>query len=189
MFAVWTPTSFKPGREKDYGIGAISLSRSFTQGDLVCFADESEGRAFVNATLQWLIDENREAWGVNGSEGFHERIVAVMFHLAVPWDMNGQRLVHTADGKPRESRQLHSRMGNADEESAFDLLTESGRRWNAGGKTLRWLDKSVDSLVKTPFLRYATNMSPECSPSDHSSMRRPETFGFLFPRRSKAGPG
>ena len=86
----------KPGREKDYGIVAISLSRSFTQGDLVCFADESEGRDFVNATLQWLIDENREAWGVNGSESFHERIVAVMFHLAVPWDMNGQRLVHTA---------------------------------------------------------------------------------------------
>jgi hypothetical protein len=86
----------KPGRENDYGIVAISLSRTFTQGDLVCFADEREGRAFVNATLQWLIDENREAWGVNGSEGFHERIVAVMFHLAVPWDMNGQRLVHTA---------------------------------------------------------------------------------------------
>jgi hypothetical protein len=86
----------KPGRENDYGIVAISLSRAFTQGDLVCFANESEGRAFVNATLQWLIDENREAWGVNGSEGFHERIMAVMFHLAVPWDMNGQRLVHTA---------------------------------------------------------------------------------------------
>jgi hypothetical protein len=86
----------KPGRERDYGIVAISLSRAFTQGDLVCFADESEGRDFVNATLQWLIDENREAWGVNGSAGFHERIVAVMFHLAVPWDMNGQRLVHTA---------------------------------------------------------------------------------------------
>ena len=75
---------------------AISLSRVFTQGDLVCFADESEGRDFVNTTLQWLIDENRAAWGVDGSERLHERIVAVMFHLAVPWDMNGQRLVHTA---------------------------------------------------------------------------------------------
>jgi hypothetical protein len=86
----------KPGNENTYGFVAISLSRVFTQGDLVCFADEREGRDFVNATLQWLIDENREAWGVSGSETFHERFVAVMFHLAVPWDMNGQRLVHTA---------------------------------------------------------------------------------------------
>jgi hypothetical protein len=34
-----------------------------------------------------------------GSErlrGFPRAIVAVMFHLAVPWDMNGQRLVHAA---------------------------------------------------------------------------------------------
>jgi hypothetical protein len=86
----------KPGNEDAYGIIAISLSRVFTEGDLVCFADESEGRDFVNATLQWLIDENRAAWGVDGSGRFHERIVAGMFHLAVPWDMNGQRLVHTA---------------------------------------------------------------------------------------------
>lgn len=85
----------KPGNEDAYGLIAISLSRVFTQGDLICFADESEGRDFVNATLQWLIDENRKAWG-DGSEHFHDRIVAVMFHLAVPWDMNGQRLVHTA---------------------------------------------------------------------------------------------
>src|SRR5208283_3016840 len=45
------------------------------------------------------------------------------------------------DGKLRESRQLHSWMGNADEESALDLLTDSGWRWNAGGKKPGWLDK------------------------------------------------
>lgn len=86
----------KRGNENAYGIVAISLSRAFTQGDLVCFADEREGRDFVIGTLQRLIDENREAWGIDGSENFHPRIVAVMFHLSVPWDMNGQRLVHTA---------------------------------------------------------------------------------------------
>lgn len=74
----------KPGNEDAYGFIAISLSRVFTQGDLVCFANESEGRDFVNATLQWLIDENRGGWGVDGPEPFHDRIVAVMFHPAVP---------------------------------------------------------------------------------------------------------
>lgn len=86
----------KTGNEKAFGIVAISLSRVFTQGDLVCFADQDEGREFVNATLQSLIDEHREEWGLDGSKEFHEQIVAVMFHLAVPWDMNGERLIHTA---------------------------------------------------------------------------------------------
>jgi hypothetical protein len=31
---------------------------------------------------------------VKGFRKFHPRIVAVMFHLAAPWDVNGERLVH-----------------------------------------------------------------------------------------------
>jgi len=94
---------------------AISLSRVFTQGDLVCFADQDEGREFVNATLDWLIHEHTEEWGLRRFKEFHERIVAVMFHLAIPWDMNGERLIHTAmsnfvqAGKSAEGWEMLSR--------------------------------------------------------------------------------
>src|SRR5207244_7006694 len=57
----------KPGRENDYGIVAISLSRIFTKGELVCFAPEGQGRRIVR-------------------EALHERIVAVVVHLGSPWD-------------------------------------------------------------------------------------------------------
>lgn len=75
---------------------AISLSRVFTRGDLVCFADESEGKQFVSQTLDWLIHDHAEGWGLKRFKEFHNRIVAVMFHLAVPWDVNGERLIHIA---------------------------------------------------------------------------------------------
>ena len=41
-----------------------------------------------------LIEEHGEEWRLKGFRDFHERIVAVMFHLAVPWDVTGERLIH-----------------------------------------------------------------------------------------------
>ena len=79
-----------------------------------------------NATLQWLIDENREARGINGSEGFHARPVAVMDRLAVR-DMNDQSLVQTAMGNVVK---VGCWMGYADEQSAVNLLRDD-RRENA----------------------------------------------------------
>lgn len=86
----------KPGNEKAFGIVAISVSRVFTQGDRLCFADAHAGRAFVNATLADLIEAHGREWGRSRFKELHEKIVAVMFHLAVPWDVNGERLINMA---------------------------------------------------------------------------------------------
>ena len=83
-----------PGNENDYGIVAISLSRVFRKGNLVCFAPEGTGRRVINETLAEMLDENVDEWGLRRFRELHERIVAVMFHLAAPWDINGERLIH-----------------------------------------------------------------------------------------------
>jgi hypothetical protein len=88
-----------PGNENDYGIVAISLSRIFTKGELVCFAPEGEGKRIIGEALAAMLDENDKAWGLGQFRAMHDRIVAVVFHLASPWDVNGERLIHlsTAD--------------------------------------------------------------------------------------------
>lgn len=88
----------KPENAEAFGIIAISLSRAFTRGDLTCFAPEREGKQFVEATLAKTIADNKDAWRLQQPDFFDERIVAVMFDLVVPWDMNGTRLVHVAMG-------------------------------------------------------------------------------------------
>jgi hypothetical protein len=88
----------KPENAEAFGMIAISLSRAFTRGDLTCFAPEQEGRPFVEATLAETIANNKDAWRLQQPDFFHERVVAVMFDLVVPWDMNGTRLVHVAMG-------------------------------------------------------------------------------------------
>ena len=84
----------KPGNENDYGIVAISLSRVFRKGNLVCFAPEGMGRKMISDALAETLDENTEAWGLKRFGMLHERIVAVMFQLATPWDIKGERLIH-----------------------------------------------------------------------------------------------
>ncbi len=84
----------KPGRENDYGIVAISLSRIFTKGELVCFAPEGQGRRIVREALAKMLKENAEDWGIWRFHELHERIVAVVFHLGSPWDVNGERLIN-----------------------------------------------------------------------------------------------
>jgi hypothetical protein len=89
----------KPGSENDYGIVAISLSRIFTKGELVCFAPAGEGKRIIRDALEEMLNESGKAWGLGQFRELYDRIVAVVFHLASPWDINGERLIHlsTAD--------------------------------------------------------------------------------------------
>jgi hypothetical protein len=84
----------KPGHENDYGIVAISLSRVFTKGNLGCFAPAGMGKQLIGEALAETLDEHTQQWGLKRFREMHARIVAVMFHLAAPWDIGGQRLIH-----------------------------------------------------------------------------------------------
>ena len=85
----------KPQNSLSRGIVAISLSRVFTQNDLVCCASEDEGKQFIRKAFDAMIASHNQDWRVRKFLRFHPRIVAIMFHLAVPWDVNEERLVHT----------------------------------------------------------------------------------------------
>jgi hypothetical protein len=84
----------KPGNESDYGILAISLSRVFTKGNLGCYAPAAIGKRVIGEALAETLDENTQQWGLKRFREMHPRIVAVMFHLAAPWDIGGERLIH-----------------------------------------------------------------------------------------------
>jgi hypothetical protein len=83
-----------PGNENDYGVVAISLSRVFTKGNLMCTAPEGTGRHVINGMLEQMLNENSDEWELGRFREFHDRIVAVMFHLATPWDVRSERLIH-----------------------------------------------------------------------------------------------
>ncbi|HKV78021.1 MAG TPA: hypothetical protein VJP02_07785 [Candidatus Sulfotelmatobacter sp.] len=84
----------KPGNENDYGIVAISLSRVFTKGNLGCFASAGMGKQVIGEALAEMLDDHTQQWGLKRFREMHPRIVAVMFHLAAPWDIVGERLIH-----------------------------------------------------------------------------------------------
>lgn len=84
----------KTGSENGYGIVAISLSRVFTKGNLACFAPTGTGKRLIGEALAELLDEHTEQWGLKRFREMNPRIVAVMFHLAAPWDIGGERLIH-----------------------------------------------------------------------------------------------
>lgn len=84
----------RPGNENDCGIIAISLSRVFTKGNLGCFAPAGIGKEVIGEALAEMLDENTQQWGLKRFREMHPRIVAVMFHLAAPWDIGGERLIH-----------------------------------------------------------------------------------------------
>ncbi len=79
--------------QDDYGMVAISLSRVFTKGNLACFAPAGTGKRLIGEALAELLDEHIEQWGLKRFREMHPRIVAVMFHLAAPWDVGGERLI------------------------------------------------------------------------------------------------
>jgi hypothetical protein len=88
-----------PGSEDDYGIVAISLSRVFTKGNLMCSAPEGKGRQIIDETLAEMLRVHKNEWGIRRFRELHDRIVAVMFHLAAPWDVGGERLIHLSTSK------------------------------------------------------------------------------------------
>jgi hypothetical protein len=86
----------KPENSRTRGIVAISLSRVFTQNDLACFASEDEGKQFITNALKSIVDTHHNDWHIRQFLSFNVRIVAVMFHLAVPWDIGGEKLIHAS---------------------------------------------------------------------------------------------
>ena len=83
-----------PDGSSHLGFVAISLSRAFTKGNLLCIAPDGRGRDELQASLLKMLQENSAAWRLGRLKNWHERIVAVMFHIALPWDEQGQRLTH-----------------------------------------------------------------------------------------------
>jgi len=55
----------------------------------------AEGKQFIRNAFDAMIASHRQEWHIKQFLQFHARIVAVMFHLAVPWDVNRERLVYT----------------------------------------------------------------------------------------------
>ena len=86
----------KGPNRKAFGIIAISVSRVFDRGDRICRAPANEGRRAIREALEELIEEHREQWQRKALRDFHERIVAVLFQLAVPWDIEGERLINAS---------------------------------------------------------------------------------------------
>jgi hypothetical protein len=84
----------KPENKTAFGVVAISLSRVVIPGNFVCFAPLGEGVRVINEALDETIQEHWLDWRVKDFRNFHNRIVAVMFHLAAPWDIRGERLIH-----------------------------------------------------------------------------------------------
>jgi|GEM_PF-4265917 len=52
------------------------------------------GKEIIGEALADMLDENTQSWGLRRFREMHPRIVAVMFHLAAPWDVGGERLIH-----------------------------------------------------------------------------------------------
>ena len=86
------------GQADCFGIIAVSLNRVFSPGNRVCSAPEALGRATIDDALIALIDRHKREWKWNSSK-VHPRTAAVMFHLAVPWDIAGERLIYLSTAK------------------------------------------------------------------------------------------
>lgn len=52
------------------------------------------GKRVIGEALAETLDENTQQWGLKRFREMHPRIVAVMFHLAAPWDIGGEPLIH-----------------------------------------------------------------------------------------------
>jgi hypothetical protein len=81
-----------------FGMIAISLDRVFSPGNRLCCAPDGEGRRVIDETLIELIERHKRAWKWDPGR-LHQRIAAVMFHLAAPWDIGGERLIYLSTAK------------------------------------------------------------------------------------------
>ena len=88
----------EPPQASSYGLIAVSLSRIFNPGNVMCRAPENMGGVAVQGALVRMIQEHKYEWKWDTAK-FHERIAAVMFHLAVPWEIDGERLIYLETAK------------------------------------------------------------------------------------------
>ncbi|MGA8154330.1 MAG: hypothetical protein WB952_25525 [Terriglobales bacterium] len=82
-----------PEHTSSFGVVAVSLSRVFNPETRPWSAPERKGVDTINQALIDLIERHKHEWKWN-TERFHRRIAAVMFYLAVPWDIDGERLIY-----------------------------------------------------------------------------------------------
>jgi hypothetical protein len=88
----------EPSHRASFGLVAVSVSRAFSSGDAMRLAPEGMGTKAINVALIDLIEQHKYDWKWDTSK-FHDRIAAVMFHLSVPWDISGERLIYLSTQK------------------------------------------------------------------------------------------
>jgi hypothetical protein len=86
------------GHAGSFGLVAVSLSRFFNLGGGPFLAAEDSGRKGLNDALIRTIENHKHEWKWNTAR-FHERIASVAFYLAVPWDINRERLIYLSTTK------------------------------------------------------------------------------------------
>ncbi len=82
-----------PPHGRSYGLIAVSLSRMFNPGNVMFRAPENLGRSAINNDLVKVIQEHKHEWERDVAK-FHDRIASIVFHLAVPWEIDGKRLIY-----------------------------------------------------------------------------------------------
>ncbi len=87
-----------PEQADSFGLVAVSISRLFPLGDRPFLAPEHGGRKALNDALIQMIEDHKHEWRWDTNR-FHRRIASVMFQLAVPWDINRERLIHLSTTK------------------------------------------------------------------------------------------
>jgi hypothetical protein len=87
-----------PEHADSFGLVAVSLSRFFPLGDRPFLAPEHSGRKHLNYALIRTIADHKYEWKWSTTR-FHERIASVAFCLAVPWDIDRERLIYLSTTK------------------------------------------------------------------------------------------
>jgi hypothetical protein len=90
-----------------YGLVAISLSRIFNPGNVLSRAPENMGGVAVQNALIKMIQEHKYEWRWDTTK-FHDRVAVVIFHLAVPWEIDGERLIYLETAKAFEQAKCPS---------------------------------------------------------------------------------
>jgi hypothetical protein len=121
----------RPGKKTDFGMVAVSLSRTFTKGNLMLHGPVEAGRSAIRAALAKMLRDNANKWGLHRK--YHERVVALMFYLAVQWDIDGVRLIHLHIGLPRHQQEIKRLV---EPRANFSLLASMQLRLSAS--TISW---------------------------------------------------
>jgi hypothetical protein len=87
-----------PEHAGSFGVVAVSLNRVFNPDTCLWFAPEGKGSETIDKALIELIETHKHQWKWDAKR-LHQRIAAVMFSLAVPWDIGGERLIYLSTRK------------------------------------------------------------------------------------------